>query len=352
MKTINDIMNLTGERLLAISENAPEKLFSGDLEIARTEYHALSRRWHPDHNPDAQATAVFQHVAGLYRKTQEFIKKGDWRGPGILDLPGRTAGDYLRELRYFKKVPFELGDMYVGENRIAFAIERAFADLFENAKRQISKLRFADRSMQKEIERYLPRTPEYFEGGKRLIMLLPKPADMVLLEDLREYLGGVIDARHVAWIGNRLHNLACYFEYAGIVHHDISPQTFFVSPKLHTGMLLGGWWYARFKGETIKALPARTINLAPADVIRHRQADGRVDLELIRQTGRELLGKANGGWVKTNEKIPPAMARWFNGVTSGSAVTDYELWNNALETDFGAPRFIRLDAEPEKIYSR
>src|SRR5262249_36068467 len=109
---------------------------------------------------------------------------------------------------------------------------------------------------------------------------------------------------------------------------------------------------ARVKGEKIHALPSRTVGLAPADVIRNREADARVDLELIRQTGREMLGKAHGGWLKTDEKIPPAMARWFNGVTSGSAVTDYELWSNALETDFGAPRFIRLDAEPNKIYGR
>ena len=141
--------------------------------------------------------------------------------------------------------------------------------------------------------------------------------DAVLLEDLLDHFGGAIDARHVGWIVNRLHNLACYFDYAGIVHHDIGPRTFFVSPRFHSGLLLGGWWYARLQGESIRALPDRTLRIAPPDVIRSRRADKRVDLELIRQTGRELLGAARGMGANGDGKIPPAMARWIKGATSG-----------------------------------
>ncbi len=349
-----DKLKLTAKQILAISDNAPEKLFSGDLEIAKSEFHAFSRIWHPDHNTEFEATAVFQRVTELYRKAQELIKANRWRGAGVLELSSEsgTASFTDRRIPYFKIVDFELGDVYLGETNVVFSVERQYADLFENAKRQIAKFRFANDSMRKEIERSLPRTPEYFATATRLLMILPKTSDQILLEDLIEYLGGAIDAHHVAWIGNRLHNLACYFEYAQIAHQDISPRTIFVSPKFHTGMLLGGWWYARNKGEKINALPNRTIKFAPADVIRNKKADGRVDLELIRQTGREMLGDANGLRLETNAEIPAAMARWFNGATSGSAVTDYELWRNVLEMDFGAPRFVRLDVEPDAVYGR
>ena len=181
-------------------------------------------------------------------------------------------------------------------------------------------------------------------------MVLPKAADMILLDDLLEHLGGAIDARHVGWIGSSLQNLACYFEYAEIVHQDISPRNVFVSPENHSVVLLGGWWYANRAGGRIFALPNRTINVAPADVLRNKRVDARIDLELIRQTGRELLGENGSAPIKTNEKIPAAMARWFNGATSGSAVADYKLWKNVLEMDFGASRFIRLDVEPSQIY--
>ncbi len=355
MKRIYDKLNFTAEQILAVAENAPEQLFSGNLEIARSEYHDLSRGWHPDRNRDGRATAVFQHITGIYRTAQLLIKEGRWRGAGILELPAHGSGAAApppRRMAYFKSVEFELGDLYIADKEVAFSVERQYADLFENARRQIAGFRFANSSMRKEIERNLPREPEYFTTSERLIMVLPKMADAVLLEDLLAHFGGAIDSRHVGWIVGCLHNLACFFDYAGIVHHDIGLRTFFISPRFHSGALLGGWWYARSKGERITALPDRTIGIAPPDVLRLKRADSRSDLELIRQTGRELLGGAKGMGTNKDGNIPPAMARWINGATSGSAVTDYQLWKDVLEMDFGAPRFVRLDVEPDAIYDR
>ena len=353
MKTITDKIDLTAAEILAIPEKSPEKLFSGALEIARSEYHTLCRRWHPDYNRAADATAVFQHVNNLYQTAQRLIETNGWRGAGVLELPVTESGaaSAAKRIRYFKRADFELGEMYVGATEIAFAVKREYADLFENARRKIANFQFANFAMRKEIRRNLPDKPEYFADAKRLFMIVPKAPDAILLADLLEHLGGAIDARHVAWIGSGLQNLACYFDYAGLVHHDISPRTIFVSPERHTTSLLGGWWYAGFANGKINALPQRTIDVAPPDVLRNKRADGRVDLELIRQTGRELLGETGGAPVKTSERIPAAMARWFNGATSGVAVTDYRLWKNALEMDFGKPRFCRLEIEPGAIYA-
>lgn len=355
MKTPISKTEPTADQILAISPQAPEKLFTGDREIARNEFYELSRRWHPDRRPDPRATLVFQRLSELYRTALEYLDANCWRGAGVLELPVSGSGKgaiVTRRINYFKCRPFELGAMYIAKTEVAFAVERRFADLFDNARRRIESFRFADRPMRQEIARCLPAAPEYFVSAERLFLVLPKRAGMVLLDDLLEYLGGALDPRHVGWIGNRLYNLACYFEYAGLVHQDISPQTVFVSPESHGAALLGGWWYARPRGEKIAALPARTLALAPPDVVARRRADGRTDLEAIRRTGCELLGTTAGWALKSNPKIPAAMGRWLNGATSGSAVTDYELWRNVLELDFGAPRFVRLDAAPDAIYGR
>jgi len=161
---------------------------------------------------------------------------------------------------------------------------------------------------------------------------------------------GELDARHAAWIQSSLQNLACYFEYAGIVHNDIGAATYFVSPRNHTGCLLGGWWYACAAGHRLKALPPRTVRYAPPDVIRRKKADPRVDLELVRATGREILGDPAGARLRRNKKIPAAFANWVNGATSGEAVTDYKLWNYALETSFGKRRFVEMKIETSDLY--
>lgn len=340
--------DLSAEQILAIPENAPEKLFSGELELAKNEYYALGRLWHPDRNPDFRALRVFQHLSVLYRNAGEQLKNNTWRGRGELLL--LKSGDLMRTISFLKSEPFELGDMYIGRTEVVFSVRREFEDLFDNAKRQIAGFRYANSGMQREVERYLPREPEYYSTGERLIMVVKKPSDLVLLEDLRIFLGGEMDARHVAWIESSLHNLSCYFDYAGIVHNDIGPGTYFVSPKNHTGMLLGGWWYAQKTGARLKAFPPRTMRFAPPDVIRKKQADARVDLELIRATARELFNDPNGARLRKNKKIPAAFANWLNGATSGEAVFDYKLWKYALEMSFGKPQFIKLAVEANAIY--
>ena len=39
---------LSAAQILAIPENTPEKLFSGEPGKAQTEFRRLGRRWHPD----------------------------------------------------------------------------------------------------------------------------------------------------------------------------------------------------------------------------------------------------------------------------------------------------------------
>lgn len=359
MNSIENEIDLEARRILAISADQPEKLFTGDLWIAKSEFHELSRRWHPDRNRHLAATTVFQRIAELYRAAQDLIRANRWRGAGVLELAAdENAGDestsnvVLKRIPYFKIVEFELGEMYVGETAVAFAVEQQYADLFLNANRRITSFRFANAPMRSEIAKSLPATPEYFATDERLIIILPKTADQILLQDLLEYLGGAIDARHVAWIINRLQNLACYFDYAGIVHQDISLRTVFVSPEFHTAAIFGGWWYAAAANEKISVLPVRTTEFAPPDAIRRKRADGRTDLELIRQLGRELIGVENGASIKLDKNVPAAMRRWFDGATSGRAVTDYELWRNVLQMDFGKPKFCPLNVEPAAIYEK
>jgi hypothetical protein len=344
------LTSLSGQRILLIPENAPEKLFSGDLRTAKSEYRTLGLHWHPDRNSDPDSQKVFQHILALYKKAKERLETNSWHGAGVLELSRNNRN--FRQVPYLKIVPFELGEMYLGEKEIVFSVKRCFGDLFENAKRQIAGLSYADSAMKNEIGRCLTPKPEFYATKESLLMLIPKDKDLILLDDLRDHLGGEIAPRHVGWIQNTLHNLSCYFDYAGLVHNDIGPNTYFVSPSRHSGALLGGWWYAVRSGEKMRALPDRTMRTAPADVLRTKRADPRVDLELIRATGRELLGDPAGARLKLKKGIPSSFNGWFNGATTGDPILDYRLWKEVLRESFGPPRFIRLDATTGDIYRR
>ena len=226
MKTRSEKISLSGGQILAIKKGAPERLFSGDLEAARMEYYALSRVWHPDRNPNREATAVFQHITELYRTARELIKTNKWNGAGIMELSAAKNG--VRKFEYLKRRRFELGEIYLSESEVAFALERQFADLFENAGRQIRTFGLPIFDA-KEMARFLPAEPEFFAAPERLIMVCRNRGYGFAGRPAR-FFSAAIDARHVGWIETVVY-LACYFEYAGIVHQDIGPRTVFVSPK-------------------------------------------------------------------------------------------------------------------------
>jgi len=148
-----------------------------------------------------------------------------------------------------------------------------------------------------------------------------------------------------------LYNTACYLNFAKIAHHDFSPSSIFVAPQQHTTALLGGWWYAAQMGSPLQAMPARTVDLTPDEILKSKKADGRVDLELIRATGRELLGDPNGSRLLGSKEVPQALADWLRLPTSGDALTDYRAFKDeVLPRSFGKRRYVEWNLAPSAIY--
>ncbi|MGB5063169.1 MAG: J domain-containing protein [Candidatus Competibacter sp.] len=285
MSTMTD-PPLSAATLLAIPPTEPERLFSGNPETARQEFRALVSIWHPDRCPRPEATAVFQHLNRLYDAALEKLSAGIWQTPGLLWLRA-TDGTEFR-VRYHREREFELGWLFVGDGIMATLVDQAHSDLFQNALAAIGRLPCADARMAAEIGRYVPEIIRCIEIGAGSVLVARKTSDLLLLRDVLDHYNGRLDARHVAWIFSSLLNLACYLDYAGMVHNAISADTYYISPPAHGGALLGGWWYAVRQGEPLHAAPALTVQYAPFDVMTHRRGDHRTDLELIRVLSREL----------------------------------------------------------------
>jgi len=338
------------EAILRIPLSKPELLFTGDEATVHQLYRRLASQWHPDRNTAPLATEVFQRIATLYAAAKEQIASGRWRASrGETLLQARDGRQY--RLKHFARRPFELGELLIGKTIASFVVTPDAADLYAAALRMLRAFHFASEDMRRQISPCLAEIQAALEGREYCALVIKKPTDMVLLADLVEHLGGTMPATHVAWILSSLYNLACWLEWARISHNAIGPDTVFVSPERHTIALLGGWWYATSIGERLRALPTRTADIAPQDIVRSKIADLRCDLELIRATGRQLLGDASGMRLLRDPSIPRAMADWLRHPSSGSAMTDYSLWRDTLIASFGARRFVRLDVTPKQIYS-
>ena len=182
-------------------------------------------------------------------------------------------------------------------------------------------------------------------------MVLKKDPDMILLRDVLNHQKGKIEPVHAAWMVSRLHNFGCYLQWAGLTHNAISVDTCFISPKDHAIGLYGGWWYAAKEGDKLKALPPKTVAVTPPSILDNPKATARIDMALIRATGREILGDATGMRLIGDKTIPKPFSQWVNGASSGDANQDYKIWSSdVLIKSFGARRFVEMKLTPNDIY--
>ncbi|MBV9221687.1 MAG: molecular chaperone DnaJ [Methylobacteriaceae bacterium] len=344
-----DNVLLTAEAILAIPVSEPGRLFSGDPEALKREWHALAARWHPDARlGDHKATEVLQHINALRASALRRLAAGVWEESGLLRLKASDGRSF--ELRFRRKGTFELGEFYIGASILAYALPLMERDLFEAAVHAISRLRYPDAEMQAEIAPSLPEIEAIVETADRLVLVLRRRSDLLLLADLLGYVGGRLDPRHVAWIVGALENLACYLDWGGLMHGAIGPASVFVSPKAHSVALLGGWWYAVSLGSALRALPERTLRIVPPAVAAGRAAANAIDLELIRLTAREALGDPGGSRLLRDPTVPAAFSRWLMDPPRAGAFDDYRSWEEARAASFGARRFIELPIDPDAIY--
>jgi hypothetical protein len=360
--------DLTIDQLLAIPLNEPELLFQPDAAAIKSRYRALAKKFYPDKCKDPRANDAFDHAKQLSDAAERKLEEGTWETPGLLQL--KQMSGRMSSIRYLKKHPFELGDMYICDGKLVFVVKEEFEDLFKNAQKNVKAFEFANDKMRNGISYQLPEYEGSFPTSDgRQVMVLKRDNDLILMRDLIDHAGGKIEPVHTAWILSRLHNLSCYLQSVGIAHNDISPDTVFVrpkdhvnapepgseiAPKDHTIALLGGWWYAVKEGMGYVGLPERTLNSIPHKDLNSRnpQATTRTNQALIRLVGRELLGDTTGVRLARDSKAPKPLIDWITLPGCGDAFQDDKTWREEiLPQSFGKRRFVAWDVQPNLIYS-
>ena len=340
---------LTAAEIMAIPVGEPGRLFSGNIKTLASEFRALAKRWHPDHNAGTpEAAAVFERVVALWEAAERTVASGVWWRPDAVRLA--TTGGRTFELKYKRRRAFELGEMAIAMRHVALLVEARHAALFEAGLRRIREIRYPDATIKAELQKFLPAVEGVYETAGRRIALLAKPADVVLLADLIGHAGGALPPKHVAWVVSSLMNLACFFEASGLTHNALTTATVFVTPQFHAAYPLAGWWYALPAGSRLEALPAATFALLPPAMAAAKRADIRLDLECIRAVGRAALGDPTGFGLVGRRDLPRPMADFLRLPSSGSAIEDYRTWNEVLSDSFGPRRFLELPITSSDVY--
>lgn len=345
-----NVKTLTAADILAISLDRPERLFTVDHLV--DEIRALRSIWHPDRSKDPDADQVFKRIQDLHKLAEKRIADNTWDGPAKLVFRPKV-GDTTFKFQYRRVSDIDIGKMYVGHKYLAYVIDPSYEDLFRNGLKMIKSIKYPAEKFEKQFKRQMPNIVTEVNSDIGFVVVLEKTEELVLLKDLLDYLPyNKMDPKHMAWIVSTLCNMACFLEYNKIAHGALTPSNIWISPKHHSGVLLGGWWYARSEGEKLLALPAETLNILPSSVFDDKTAKSTYDRMLIKATGLECVGDKThtGSKLLKDSTIPTTVLNWLRSPSAKDAVAEYTNWGKARDDGFGPRKFVELVVDVNKIY--
>ncbi len=343
-------MKYTANNILDMKE--PGELFSDNIDSIKEEYLNLAKIYHPDRNDNSkESNDVMTQVNFFYTECIDMINSGRYEKPGLIKITGVDKKTY--EIKYRISHKFELGTMYVGNTIVLYLLDKEYEDLFVNSMKVINDFTFIDEKMKLEFEGYLPKVINKFETlDGSFGIVVSKTPDLILLSDVLEYYDGKIPVRHVAWIISSLMNIVCYIDYNELSHNSISLDNYFISPKSHSGSLLGGFWYSVPIGSKMLSVSEKTYSIMPPHIKNKKCGDILTDLESVRLIGRELLGDKNGTRLLERRDVPLAMAQWLRSVASDKPSVEYSKWSEVLYKSFGERKFIEMDLTENSLYTK
>lgn len=333
---------MTVEQILSLSKCGD--LFPNNIDAAKTKYKQLAKEWHPDSNKNPKAVDVFQKITELYNKALELLEQGTWEKTNYV-LISKDTGKKIA-LNYDTVFDFELGTCYVTKTKIVYILGNDKKKYFDNAIARIKNLKYADKKMEETLKRCMPKIYQTFQTNSgEYVIVLDKTEDVYPLKSVFEYFGNKIPDRHVAWIMSRLYNISCFLKYNGIVHNGININNCFVSPKYHSILLLGGWWYTTKEKEKMIGTTKDIFSIMSVVTKGDKKSSYLTDLESVKLLGRQLLGETNCRKLALDTYIPKAFINFLISGSSDNAFKEYAKWDKALIGSYGERKFVKMEVD-------
>jgi len=343
-----DNLKLSAEEILQIDFQNPEKLFS--LDGFLKEYRRLQKKWHPDYNSSPQAEDVFHHLTLLAETAKGRIATNTWNGHASLQYT--TTADKTFRFKYTSMREFELGRMYIGKQHVIYVIEGKNKDLYDAGVKAIKGIKYKEKKMENQFKPLLPKIIQASETDIGYVLVLDKPKNAVLFQDLIDFLpDNTLHPKHTAWVISSIYNIVMFLNHLGIAHNSILASTIFVDPSEHACYLLGGWWYSVKEDSKLKALPSELIKVLPKKLFADKLARTCYDRQAIKAVGINCLGDSTLGGSKLlfNKDIPKQIVHWIRTPSLDSAFKEYDGWINALEDSYGERKFIEFTIDISQL---
>ena len=324
-------------------------LFPYGEEEVKSKYKELVKKWHPDTNSNPDALNVFTKITELYDKALELLKNGQWEKTNYI-LISKEDGKKIA-LNYDTYFDFELGTCYVTKTKIVYILGEDKEKYYNNAMQRINNLRYKDKKMEDDLSRFFPKIYQTFKTNNgEYVIVLDKTEDIYPLKKVYEYFGERIEDRHVAWIISRLCNLTCYLKFSGLVHNGININNCFISPKDHSILLIGGWWYTTKEDERMIGTTKDIFSIMSVSSKESKKSSSLTDLESVKLLGRQLLGETNCRKLSLDNSIPKPFINFLTGGSCNNPYEEFTKWDRALEDSYGKRKFINM--EIKSLYER
>jgi len=343
-----DTLKLSAEEILQIDFQNPEKLFS--LDNFTKEFFRLRKKWHPDYSHDPKANEVFQHLVLMAETAKGRIVSNTWNGKASLQYT--TTADKTFRFKYTSLRDFELGKMYIGKHHVIYVIESKNKDLYDNGVKAIKGIKYKEKKMENQFKPLLPKIIQAAETDIGYVLVIDKPKNAVLLQDLIDFLpDNTLPSKHTAWVISSMYNIGMFLNHLGITHNSMLASTIFVDPSEHACYLLGGWWYSVKENSKLKALPSELIKALPKKLFADKLAKTCYDRQAIKAVGINCLGDSTLGGSKLlfNKDVPNQIVNWLRTPSMDSAIDEYDGWINVLEDSYGKRKFIEFTTDISQI---
>lgn len=346
---------------LVLGSKTYKDLFSKSTENANHNlYREIVKVWHPDKfvykdkefiDLAEEVTKKLNKFYSDYKRTLTTMAESVYREKIWISKDEKEM-----KLRYFRKRDFELGRVYIGKSFVVYEIFSKFTKYFDNYKSIISnRFIFKDNKMKDEMSKYLPSILDNnfnkvsFRKTKEdsNLIVINKTEDVLNLKDVIDYYKDIkIDSRSICWMISSMYNLVCYFQYLGLVHNGISDDNYFISPKFHSGLVLGGFWYSTNVNSKMIGCKKELFDILPFEAKRDKTSSFKSDLESIKLLGRKLISCVE------KDNLSDVLLDWSNStVMTEDAIEEYKNWGKVLDKVFGEKRvFVPLSLTYKDIY--